>query len=314
VFPEGTQPKILRACRTLVDRRIAQPVVLGPRAKVEAVADKVGISLDGVELVDHQSEAEAERRERFEDELFRMRQRKGVTRQTAAKAMDRKRNYGMMMVRNGDVDGLVSGVGMHYPETIKPALQILGLEEGARVCAGMYMMLLDDRTLFFADTTVNIDPSAEELAEIAVLCANEVSQLGFEPRVAMLSFSNFGSNKDPRASKVRKATALVRTLKPDLVVDGEMQVDPAVDPALAEAEFPFSEIQGDANILVFPSLEAANVAYKLMMRVGGAEAIGPILLGMRYPVNVLQRGCSVDEVVNMAAYTGLQAQMQGRLI
>ena len=313
VFPEGTQPRILRACRSLADRGIVQPVVLGPEDEVRQVAEQAGVSLEGVELIDNMGAAERARRKSFVDDLFGMRQRKGMTRQTATKAINRKRNYGMMMVRNGDVDGLVAGVGLHYPETIRPALQILGLKEGAKICAGMYMMLLDERTLFFADTTVNIDPTAEQLAEIAVLCAHEVKRLGMTPRVAMLSFSNFGSNDHSRARKVRRATELVRAQRPTLAVDGEMQVDPAVDQALAGAEFPFSQIQGDANILVFPSLEAANVAYKLMARVGGAEAVGPILLGMRHPVNVLQRGASSEEVVNMAAYTAVQAQVQSRL-
>ncbi len=314
VFPEGLQPKVLRACRTLADRNIVHPVVLGPEAAVRAVADQAGVSLDGVEVIDNMSAAEDERRGRFVDQLFRMRQRKGVTREIAVKDIDRKRFFGMMMLRNGDADGLVSGIGMHYPATIRPALQILGLKEGSQVCAGMYMMLLEGRTLFFADTTVNIEPSAEELAEIALLCAHEVARLGMTPRVAMLSFSNFGSNNDPRAGKVRRATELVRAQRPSLTVDGEMQVDPAINPAVAKGAFPFSQIQGDANILVFPGLEAANVAYKLLMGVGGAEAIGPILLGMRYPVNVLQRGSSSEEVVNMAAYTAVQAQLQGRLV
>jgi len=298
----------------LADRSICHPVVLGPADEVREVADRAGVSLDGVELIDPQSEAEEGRRGRFVEELFLMRQRKGVTHRTADKLLSSRRYFGMMMVRQGDADGLVSGVGMHYPETIRPALEVLGLQPGARVCAGMHMMLLDDRTLFFADTTVNIAPNAETLAEIALQCAHEVARLGIEPRVAMLSFSNFGSNKDPRALAVRRATELVRAQRPNLVVDGEMQVDPAVDPALAGAEFPFSAIQGDANVLVFPSLEAANVAYKLMMRVGGAEAIGPILLGMRYPINVLQRGSTTEQVVNMAAYTGVQAQLQDRLV
>ena len=216
-------------------------------------------------------------------------------------------HFGMMLLKEGYADGLVCGVSMNYQETIRPALQIIGLREGVRVTAGMYMILQKERTLFFADTTVNIDPSAEKLAEIALLTAAEVRRFGLTPRVAMLSFSNFGSNSHPLARKVREATRILHERAPDLIVDGEMQVDVAVDPTLASSEFPFASIQGDANVLIFPSLESANVAYKLMQRIGSAEVVGPILLGMAKPIHVLARGSTSEAVYNMASYTCLEA-------
>ena len=215
--------------------------------------------------------------------------------------------YGMMMVRTGDADGLVAGVSMNYPDTIRPALQIIGLKPGRKVTAGMYMILQKERTLFFADTTVNIDPDPETLAEIALMTAEEVRRFDVEPRIAMLSFSNFGSNEHPQASKVRKALKIIRERAPNLVVEGEMQVDPALDSGLAREEFPFSAIQGDANVLVFPELSSANMAYKLMMHAGGAEAVGPILLGMDRPITVCPRGASAEAVFNMATYTVMSA-------
>jgi malate dehydrogenase (oxaloacetate-decarboxylating)(NADP+) len=237
-----------------------------------------------------------------------MRQRRGITERTAKKLLLDPIYFGMMMLRNGQTDGLVAGTSLNYQDTIRPALRIIGLQPETRVTAGMYMILQRDRTVFFADTTVNITPDADTLAEIALLTATEVAHLGFTPRVAMVSFSNFGSSTHPLAQKVRQATEIVRNRAPHLSIDGEMQIDPALDPDLAHAEFPFSEIQGDANILVFPSLESANVAYKLMTRLGEAEAIGPILLGMNKPVNVLSRGCSSEDVFNMAAYTVAQTR------
>ena len=214
----------------------------------------------------------------------------------------------MLMLQQGDTDGLVAGMSMNYQDTIRPALRIIGLQPNTQVTAGMYMILQRNRTVFFADTTVNIEPDAQTLAQIALLTAEEVKNLGWEPRVAMVSFSNFGSSSHPLALKVRQATRMVRETNPDLIVDGEMQIDPALDPDLAKEEFPFSDVLGDANILVFPSLESANVAYKLMTKLGEAEAIGPILLGMHKPVNVLPRGCSSEDALNMAAYTVVQSR------
>jgi len=214
-----------------------------------------------------------------------------------------------MMVHLGDADGFIAGVSQHYPDTIKPALQIVRPRPGVERVSGLYIIATKKEVYFFADTTVNIDPTAEQLAEIAVLAAEVARRFNVEPRVAMLSFSNFGSARHPLSDKVRKATALVKQTAPDLVVDGEMQADTAVVPELIEADYPFSRLKGGANVLVFPDLEAGNIAYKLMMRTGGAEALGPILMGMSKPVHVLERGAEVEDIVNMAAIAVVHAQV-----
>ncbi len=251
VFPEGTKIRILRACQDLVHNGVCHPVVLGERAMIEERASALGISLEGIDIIDPHDDAHYYE---FVESYYALRQRRGVNRSTAEHDVLNPVHFGMMLLKQGHADGLVCGVSMNYQDTIRPALQIIGLREGVRVTAGMYMILQKERTLFFADTTVNIEPTPEKLAEIALLTAEEVRRFGLEPRVAMLSFSNFGSNSHPLAQKVRQATRILRERAPDLIVDGEMQVDVAVSPALASSEFPFASIQGDANVLIFPSL------------------------------------------------------------
>jgi malate dehydrogenase (oxaloacetate-decarboxylating)(NADP+) len=211
------------------------------------------------------------------------------------------------MVKMGDADAYVSGLTHNYPEIIRPALQTVGTAPGVRRVAGMYIMIVRHKVYFFSDATVNIDPSAEDLAEIAGLVADAVRRFDIEPRIAMLSFSNFGSTRHPFAEKVRQAVEILRGRRPDLVVDGEMMADTAVVPQIIDELYPFSRVR-DANVLIFPDLEAANVAYKLLQRLGGAEAIGPVLLGMGKPVHVLQRGDEVRSIVNIAALAVVDAQ------
>jgi len=214
-----------------------------------------------------------------------------------------------MMVHEGDADGLIAGLSISYPDTLRPALYIHHTLEGVHRVAGVYLLLFEDRMLFIADTTVNQDPSADELAEIAYMAANVVrNYFDEEPKVAMLSYSNFGSNIDPRSTKVREAVAIASERWPDLVIEGEMQADTAVEPTLARETFPLSKIQGDANVLVCPDLESANIAYKLLWRMGKVEAIGPILTGIGAPVHVLQRGVEVNDIVNMTALCVRKAQ------
>jgi malate dehydrogenase (oxaloacetate-decarboxylating)(NADP+) len=212
-----------------------------------------------------------------------------------------------MMVHQGDADAFLSGLTYEYPEVIRPALQIFHTRPGVQKAAGAYVVIVKDKVYIFSDATVNIDPDAGDLAEIALLAADFAERLGLTPRVAMLSFSNFGSVNHPLADKVRCATELVRTRRPSLAVDGEMQADFAVTPELIDSRFPFSRVK-DANVLIFPDLEAANVAYKLMRRLGGAQTIGPILLGIGASVNVLQAGDDVDEIVSIAAAVVVDAQ------
>jgi len=305
VFPEGSNAKILRACEVIMQEELAQPVLLGNEKRIQQAIEKLG--LEQVRKARIVTPSVAENREIYAHEFWEHRQRKGFTKEQAFSLMKNENYYGSMMVRRGEADGLLSGVTQSYPDTIRPFLQVVGPRKGMKI-AGVYMMLFHDRIFFFADTTVNIEPSAADLADIAINCAEEARFFDIEPKVAMLSFSNFGSNNHPLAAKVREATRLVKLRRPDILVDGEMQADTAVVPEIVEEVFPFCEIKGGANVLIFPDLSSANICYKLMQRIGNAEAIGPVLIGMNKPINVLQRSADVDEIVNMAMITVLEIQ------
>jgi len=288
-----------------VEENIAQPILLGRKAVIEEKLQELNLGKLTAEIIDP---VHSFRLEDYVEEFFRIRQRRGVTRSEARDLMENSNYYGAMMVRMGDADGFIAGVAQHYPDTIRPALQVIGMRDGVHRVSGLYVLATKKEVYFFADTTVNIDPTSEDLAEIAILAANEAREFDVEPHVAMLSFSNFGSTKHPWSEKVRRAVEIVRRNAPDLMVDGEMQADTAVVPEIIEHDYPFSELRGGANVLVFPDLEAGNIAYKLMMRIGGAEALGPILMGMARPVHVLQRGAEVEDIVNMAAIAVMHAQ------
>jgi malate dehydrogenase (oxaloacetate-decarboxylating)(NADP+) len=305
VFPEGHEEKVLRACQVVLDDKIAEPILLGNEAQIRAQIDQLGLDLGRITVVDP---AASNLKEKYAKTLYELRQRAGVT-LGGARSLLRDPNYfGVMMVNMGDADGLVSGLNRSYPETIRPALQIIQLKDGVSRVAGMYCMVLKDKVLFFADATVNIEPTAEQLAEIAVMAATIAREdFGIEPRVAMLSFSNFGSVRHPYADKVQRATAIASRLRPDIVIDGEMQADTALVPEIVETAFPHSRIAGDANVLIFPDLQSGNVAYKLVQRLAGAEVIGPILMGLKRPVNVLNHYSSVTEIVNITAITATMA-------
>ncbi len=306
VFPEGNEEKILRACQIIIDEGIAHPILLGNK---EAITNKIKeLELD---ILDKAEIIEPEKYLKFNDyveEFFRMRQRKGVTRVEAEEIMKNPNYFGSMMVHKGDADGLVSGLNKHYPETIRPALQVVKIKPNLKKVSGLYMMIFKDDIMFFADATVNIEPTAEDLAEIAINTAETAQRFGIEPRVAMLSFSNFGSTRHPLAEKVKRAVEIVKEKKPELIIDGEMQADTAVVPEILKSTYPFSKLQEKANVLIFPDLQSGNIAYKLMERLGGAKAVGPILMGMNKPIHVLQRGASVDDIVNLTAIAVVDAQ------
>jgi malate dehydrogenase (oxaloacetate-decarboxylating)(NADP+) len=303
VFPEGEEDKILRAAQIIVDGGIAQPILIGRPAVVKARSDALGLGLDGVSIVDR---ASFPKLGDYIEAYWTLRQRKGLTRVQARKNLERSRtHYGMMMVYCGDADGLVSGLTSNYPETIRPALQIIGVRKGIRRAAGLYMVITKDDVKFLADTTINIEPDAETVAETAILAADLVQDLSITPRVAMLSFSNFGDAPHTSSEKMARATLLVKARRPELLVDGEMQADLALLPELRVA-YPFCKLVGSANVLIFPNLDAGNIAYKLLAATGG-EVIGPLVLGMRRPVNVLQQNTSVSSIVHMAAITGARA-------
>ena len=306
IFPEGEAVKIVRAAKILADEGICRPVLLGSAATISSLLAEHEIPETAVDVVDPSNDPE---RYTYAEILSRIRWRNGVTLDNARKLMRDPVYYGHMMLHQKVADGLIAGLTMSYPETIRPALQIHKTRDGIHRAAGIYLLLFEDRMLFIADTTVNQDPGAGELAEIAFL-ASQVAQHYFDvtPRVAMLSYSNFGSNIDHRSQKVRDAVAIAEQRWPDLVIEGEMQADTAVEPGIARETFPLSRIQGDANILVCPDLESANIAYKLLWRLGKVEAIGPILTGINAPVHVLQRGVDVNDIVNMAALCVLKAQ------
>ncbi len=249
----------------------------------------------------------SKRFESYSQAFFKLRQRKGVTLSRSHSYMRRRSYFGPMLVRKGHADAYVSGVNHNYPDIIRPALEIIGTAKNVHRVAGMYIMIVRDKVYFFADPTVNIDPTAEDLAEITIMTADAARRFDIEPRVAMISFSNFGSTRHPFAEKVSRAVGIVRERRPDLAVDGEMMVDTAVVPEIVDELYPFSQVR-DANVLIFPNLEAANVAYKLLQRLGGAETIGPVLMGMKKPVHVLQRGDEVRDIVNIAALAVVDAQ------
>ena len=306
VFPEGTNEKVLRAAHIIVDEGFAKPILLGAEDAVRRAIEEYDVHLEGVEIVDP---AKSAARSTYADALYALRRRKGVLRQDAEQMVLDPLVFGSMMVRRGDADTLVAGISRHYPETLRPVLQVLERRPGVKRATSVFMMVHKDRLLFFADPTIQIDPDAEALAEIAVLSAEVARRFHVEPRVAMVSFSNFGSVAHPDAAKVRRAVALVRERAPELVVDGEMQADLAVMPETLAEEYPFSPLAAKgANVLVFPDMQSANVAFKLVYRLGGAEAIGPILVGLSHPVHLLQYGCEAKDVVNMAAIAAVDAQ------
>lgn len=306
VFPEGTEEKILRSCQTICDEGIAKPVLLGNKEIIESKIKEMELNcLKDVEIVEPKKHPKFDE---YTEQFFQMRQRKGVTRGEAAQFMRNPNYFGSMMVHDGDADGLVSGLTKHYPETIRPALEIIKMKPGFTKVCGLYMMIFKDDVMFFADTTVNIEPTAETLAEIAINTSETVKRFGIDPKVAMLSFSNFGSTAHALSSKVKRAVEIVKEKRPDLIIDGEMQANTAVSPDILNETYPFSKLKEKANVLIFPDLNSGNIAYKLMENLGGATAVGPILMGLNKSVHVLQRGDNVDQIVNLTSLAVVDAQ------
>ncbi len=304
VFPEGDDPRILRASRILADEGIARPILLGDLDAIRRQADEGSLTLEDIELVNPQTATD---RDQLAQELWQRRERRGMTLREARALVLDPMYYGLMMLRAGRTDALVAGEEIDYPDAVRPALEVIGAEPGRKHVSGIYMMIFRHQTFFFADTTVNIEPDAQTLAEIATATAKFVTRLGVEPRIAMLSFSNFGSVKHPAAAKVQQAVALLHEREPELQVDGEMQADTAVVERILTKVYPFAKLRGPANVLIFPDLDAANIAYKLLARLGDAQAIGPILVGMDRPVHVLQRLSEVPDIVNMAVIAAVDA-------
>ncbi|KAA3655982.1 MAG: NADP-dependent malic enzyme [Calditrichaeota bacterium] len=311
VYPEGEHEAILKACEIILDENLAYPVLLGRKDVIEEKLDKLHMNImKGVEIIHPKASPNIDS---YAKKLYSMRKRKGLVESEAYQWIRNYSTFATMMVEMGDADGLVAGLTQHYSDVIRPALQIIGVRPDVHRVAGMYMMILKDQIYFFADATVNIEPTAEDLAKIAIMSANTVRRFGVEPKIAMLSFSNFGSSRHPLADKMCQATELVRQFDMNLLIDGEMQADTAVVPDIIEDVFPFSELagKGGGNVLIFPNLEAGNIAYKLLQRLGGAVAVGPILMGMRKPVHLLQIGGNDEiDIVNMTAIAVLDSQSE----
>jgi malate dehydrogenase (oxaloacetate-decarboxylating)(NADP+) len=306
VFPEGDHPLILQAVQTMVDEGICIPILLGDPAKVKAAAADRGIDLENIEILDPET---VPWRTEAEDAFYDLRKRRGVTHFEAKRMLRRRTYFGAMMCRMGKADGLISGLTQYYPDTIRPCLEVIGTRKGvSRVC-GVYTMVLKNRVLFFADTTMNIEPTAEELAEIAMLTSDLVQNtFGIEPKVAMLSFSSFGSVEHPLVRKVQKAVEIVKATRPDLKCDGEMQADTALGDGILAETYPWVDLPGGPNVLIFPDMTSGNIGYKLVQRLAGAEVIGPITCGMAAPVHVLQRHSDLNDIIHLTALTVVEAQ------
>jgi malate dehydrogenase (oxaloacetate-decarboxylating)(NADP+) len=313
VFAEADNLKILKAAQIVFDEGIAYPILLGNEKKIREIAAENSIDVDQFPIMNPQEDAYEEKRRQYGDIFFHKRHRKGFNKYESYKVMKDRNHFGSMMVETGDADAMISGLTKNYPDTIRPAIHTIGMEEGTRKLAGMYILLTKKGPLFLADTTVNFNPTAEELADITLLVAREVRNFNLTPRIAMLSYSNFGSSNSPEAKLVAQARAIVKQRNPSLLVDGEMQASVAFNQELLKENYPFSElVDAEVNTLIFPNLAAGNVAYNLLKEVGGADAIGPILLGLKKPVHVLQLGSSVRSIVNMAMIAVVDAQLKSK--
>jgi len=314
VFAEADNQKILKAASIIYDEGVAYPILLGVPEKIQAIADANNIDISDLPIIDPRSNEQEEKRNHYGKLFFEKRQRKGYNQYESYKIMKDRNHFGCMMVETGDADALISGLTRNYDEAIRPALQIIGTEDGVKKIAGMYLLLTKRGPLFLADTTVNFNPTAEELADIAELVAKEVKYFNIVPRIAMLSYSNFGSSKSPEAQLVAEATRIIKQRNPDLIIDGEMQASLAFNKEILKDNYPFSDlVNEDVNVLIFPNLTAGNVAYNLLKEIGGADAIGPILLGMKKPVHVLQLGSSERNIINMGIIAVVDAQMKCKM-
>lgn len=313
VFAEADNVKILKAAQIVFDEGIGYPILLGDEVKIKTIADANGIDIEGLPIFDPRSDATEEKRNKYSEIFFAKRGRKGFNAYEAKKVMRDRNYYGCMMVECGDADAMISGLAKNYPDTIRPAIQTIGTEEGVKKIAGMYLMLTKKGPLFLADTTVNFNPTAEELAEITLMVAKEVRSFSIIPRIAMLSYSNFGSSNSPEAALVANARKIVKEKMPALLVDGEMQASVAFNKELMKENYPFSELADkDVNTLIFPNLASGNIAYNLLKELETADAVGPILLGLKKPVHILQLGSSVRSIINMALIAVVDAQIKSK--
>ncbi|HNJ58760.1 MAG TPA: phosphate acyltransferase, partial [Chitinophagaceae bacterium] len=314
VFAEADNDKILKAASIIYDEGIAYPILLGTEKKIREIANEHNIDLTDIPIIDPRDEQYESKRELYGELFFAKRQRKGFNHYESIKIMKERNHFGCMMVETGDADAMISGLKRNYAEAIRPALQIIGTEEGVQKIAGMYLLSTQKGPIFLADTTINYNPTAEELADIALLVAKEVRSFNITPRIAMLSYSNFGSSNSHEARLVAEATSILKQKNPSLIVDGEMQGSLAFNKEVLKENYPFSNlIDENVNVLIFPNLTAGNIAYNLLKELGGADAIGPILLGLKKPVHVLQLGSSIRNIINVANIAVIDAQVKNKL-
>ena len=309
VFAEAEHYKILKAAQQVKDDGIAEPILLGRRQKILDLIEEFALEMDDVCIIDPKEIKQEDKRHEYGDIFWEKRKRKGITQFEARKLMRERNYYGSMMVEMGDADALISGITRNYRATVKPALEVIGKEEGVNNVVGMYIMRTKKGTLFLADTTINLDPTAEEIADMSILIAKKVKQFRIKPRIALLSYSNFGSTRTKDSEKMAKAAAILKEENPNLVVDGEIQGDFALDAEKMQRIFPFSPLaEESANTLIFPNLNAGNMAYKLIQEIAEVDSIGPVLVGMKKPVHILQLGCTVREIINMVTLSVVDAQ------
>ena len=311
VFAEAEHYKILKAAQQVKDDGIAEPILLGRRQKILDLIEEFALEMDDVCIIDPKEIKQEDKRHEYGDIFWQKRKRKGITQFEARKLMRERNYYGSMMVEMGDADALISGITRNYRATVKPALEVIGKEEGVNNVVGMYIMRTKKGTLFLADTTINLDPTAEEIADMSILIAKKVKQFRIKPRIALLSYSNFGSTRTKDSEKMAKAGAILKEENPNLVVDGEIQGDFALDAEKMQRIFPFSPLSEEsANTLIFPNLSSGNMAYKLIQEIAEVDSIGPVLVGMKKPVHILQLGCTVREIINMVTLSVVDAQIK----
>jgi len=311
VFAEAEHYKILKAAQQVSDEGIAIPILLGRKQKIIDLIEEFSIEFENLIIIDPKAISQEKKRDEYGDILWEKRKRKGLTQFEARKLMRERNYFGSMMVENGEADALISGISRNYRTTIKPALEVIGKQDDVKKVAGMYIMNTKKGTLFLADTTINTNPSAEELVDMSEMIVKSVKRFNITPRVALLSYSNFGSTRTEGSSKMAKATVLLKERNPNLIVDGEIQADFALDSEKTAGIFPFSELaEEQANTLIFPNLESGNLAYKLIQEVSEADSIGPVLVGMKKPVHILQLGCTVREIINMVTLSVVDAQIK----
>ncbi|MCX7833641.1 MAG: NADP-dependent malic enzyme [Ignavibacteria bacterium] len=311
VFPEGEEIKILRATQIILDEKIAKPILIGKKENIEEKVNELGLNFD-LDAIEIRHPSTCTKCDEYADELFKLRARKGMSFPDSRRSIQDPLIYGMLMVRMNDADGLISGLTKPYPYTVRPALQIIGKEDNVHCIAGMYMLIFKKKTIYIADATININPDAETLAEIAMLAADTVKNLEDEPKVAMLSFSNFGSTRHPLTEKVSKAVEIVKSKRPELVIDGELFADTALKPHIINALYPFSKLKEEANLLICPDLTSANIAYKLLTTLGEANAFGPMLMGIKKPVYLLAQESDVDDIVKITAMAVFEARRKAK--